>query len=100
LNLMESMLSMVEKDKWLYYTGKMSEEDLRKKNLEPFDLAVIRQDVDRFIQADKEYSDMSIKVAQQKEKVSYLENVIKIMSNRAWNIKAAIDWNKFTQGIS
>jgi hypothetical protein len=99
LSLMESVLRTVEKDKWLYYTGKMSEEDLKKHNWEPFDLAVIRQDADRFIESDKDYSDMLIKVNQQKEKVNYLESVVKIMSNRAWNIKSAIDWIKFTQGI-
>lgn len=100
LNLMESILKMTEKDKWLYYTGKMSEEDLKKHNWEPFDLAIIKQDVDRFIESDKQYSDMKIKVEQQREKVNYLENVVKIMSNRAWNIKSAIEWVKFTQGIS
>jgi hypothetical protein len=96
---MESVLKKVEKDKWLYYTGKMSEEELKEKNWEPFDLAIIKQDVDRFIEADKQYSDMVLKYSQQKEKVNYLENVVKIMSNRAWNIKSAIEWIKFTQGI-
>lgn len=100
LNLMESILRTLEKDKWLYYTGKMSEEDLEKNKWEPFDLAIVRQDADLFINADKQYNDMAIKVNQQKEKVNYLENVVKIMSNRAWNIKSAIEWNKFTQGIS
>jgi len=100
LSLLESMLKITERDKWLYYTGKMSEEDLKNKNWEPFELVIIKQDVDRFIEADKQYSDMVIKINQQKEKVNYLENVIKMMSNRIWNIKSAIEWNKFTQGIS
>lgn len=100
LSLMESILKMLERDKWLYYTGKMSEEELKKKNWEPFELSIIKQDVDRFIDADKQYSDTLIKVNAQREKVNYLENVVKIMSNRSWNIKSAIEWNKFTQGIS
>lgn len=100
LELMESILKILEKEKWLYYTGKMDEETLKQKNWEPFDLAIVRQDADRFIEADKQYSDTKIKVNLQREKVTYLENVVKIMSNRAWNIKSAIEWNKFTQGIS
>lgn len=100
LELMESILKILEKEKWLYYTGKMDEETLKQKNWEPFDLAIVRQDADRFIEADKQYSDTKIKVNLQREKVAYLENVVKIMSNRAWNIKSAIEWNKFTQGIS
>lgn len=100
LELMESILKILEKEKWLYYTGKMDEETLKQKNWEPFDLAIVRQDADRFIEADKQYSDTKIKVNLQREKVAYLENIVKIMSNRAWNIKSAIEWNKFTQGIS
>lgn len=100
LSQMESYMNVVERDKWLYYTGKMSEEDLKKNNWEPFELAIVRQDVDRFIVADKQYADMVIKINNQKEKINYLESVIKLMSNRIWNIKSAIEWNKFTQGIS
>jgi len=35
----------------------------------------------------------------QQEKVNYLESVIKIINNRQWNIRSAIDWLKFTNGI-
>jgi len=100
LHSMEIYLRNLEKDKWLYYTGKMSSEQLKEKGWEPFDLAIIKQDVDLFINSDKEYADKLLKVNLQKEKVNYLENVVKIMSNRAWNVKSAIEWNKFTQGIS
>ena len=33
-----------------------------------------------------------------KEKVSYLESVVKIINNRQWNIRSAIDWRKFVSG--
>lgn len=100
LHAMESYLNSLEKDKWLYYTGKMSEEQMKERGWEPFDLAIVRQDAERFILADKEFAEKMLKFNQQKEKVSYLENVVKIMSNRAWNVKSAIEWFKFTQGIS
>jgi hypothetical protein len=100
LHVMESYLKALEKDKWLYYAGKMSEEQLKQKGWEPFDLAIIKQDIDRFIESDKEYAEKMLRFNQQKEKVNYLENVVKIMSNRAWNVKSAIEWIKFTQGIS
>jgi hypothetical protein len=100
LHAMEAFIKIMEKDKWLYYAGKMSHEELKKRGWEPFDLAIIKQDIDRFIDSDKEYSEKILKLNQQREKVNYLENVVKIMSNRAWNIKSAIEWTKFTQGIS
>jgi hypothetical protein len=30
--------------------------------------------------------------------VNYIEDVIKIISNRQWSIRSAIDWMKFTNG--
>ena len=39
------------------------------------------------------------KISLQKSVVDYLEEVVKIVSSRQWNIKSAIEWIKFTQGI-
>ena len=86
------------KDKWLYYTGKMSQEELDKNNWEPFDLSILKTDVERFIEADPEIIKLGAKITLQKELVNYLESIVKIISNRQWNIRAALDWIKFTQG--
>jgi hypothetical protein len=98
---LEKLLSekkIYRRDKWLYYTGKMSEEELNTHGWEPFDLSILKTDVDKFIDADKEVIQLDARITVQKEVVSYLENVIKLVSNRQWNIKAAIEWIKFTQG--
>jgi len=86
------------KNKWLYYTGKMSEEQLRFYGWEPFDLTILKTDVDRFIDADDDMIKLSAKLTLQQEVVDYLESVVKLISNRQWNIRAALDWIKFTQG--
>jgi len=87
------------KNKWLYYTGKMSEEQLRFHGWEPFDLTILKTDVDRFIDADDDMIKLSAKITLQQEVVDYLESVVKLISNRQWNIRAALDWIKFTQGV-
>jgi len=94
----ESDLKVLNKNKWLFYSGKMSEEELNKLGWEPFELALLRQDLDKFIDSDSDFIELTNKLELQKEKVNYLENVIKIISNKAWNIRSAIDWIKFTQG--
>lgn len=94
----ESDIAILKKNKWLYYSGKMSEEQLEKLGWEAFDLAILRQDIDRFLDSDQDVISLSNKVDLQKEKINYLENIIKSISNRIWNIRAAIDWHKFTQG--
>lgn len=95
----ESKLKILKRDKWLYYSGKMSEDELKTKGWEPFDLSVLKQDLDRFIDSDSEVINLSNKVFVQKEKVNYIENVTKIISNKMWNIRSAIEWIKFTQGV-
>jgi GTP-binding protein YchF len=47
---------------------------------------------------DKEIIDMSLKIGLQQEKVELLESIIKSLTNRGFQIKAAIDWYKFTMG--
>tara|TARA_R110002012_G_scaffold285033_1_gene476009 strand:+ start:798 stop:1232 length:435 start_codon:yes stop_codon:yes gene_type:complete len=99
---LEQLLSekkIKRKNKWLYYTGKMSEEQLRFYGWEPFDLNILKTDVDRFIDSDDDIIKLSAKITLQQEIVDYLEGVIKVISNRQWNIKAALDWIKFTQGV-
>lgn len=95
----ESKLKVLKRDKWLYYSGKLSEEELKKKGWEPFGLNILKQDLDRFIDSDSEVINLSNKIFLQKEKVIYIESVIKIISNKMWNIRSAIEWIKFTQGV-
>ena len=86
------------RDKWLYYSGKLSEEELKQKGWKPFELNILKQDLDRFIDSDGDIINLGHKVFLQKEKVTYLESIVKIVSNKIWNIRATIDWIKFTQG--
>lgn len=99
LETFESKLKVLKRDKWLYYSGKMSDEELKQKGWQPFDLSILKQDLDRFIDSDSDVINLSHKVYLQREKVNYIENVVKIISNKMWNIRSAIEWIKFTQGV-
>ena len=77
------------------YTGKADASVYAEK---PFDLKVLRTDVDKYIESDEEL----IKLKQKKEYlttvVDYLDRTIRQISNRGFTIKNAIDWRKFTSG--
>ena len=98
LGKMQSDLNVLRRDKWLYYTGKMDEEDLKSRNWEPFNLNILKTDIEKFMDSDTDIIKMTNKILLQKEKVNYLENVIKIINNRQWSIRSTIDWIKFTHG--
>ena len=82
--------------KWLYYTGKMSEDELKIENWEPFSLNILKSDIEKFIGSDDEMIISNTKITFQTEKVNYLESVVKMITNRQWLIREAIDWIKFT----
>ena len=94
-----SDLNVLRRNKWLYYTGKLSREQLEDFGWEPFDLNILKTDIDKFMDADEDIILLSNKILLQKEKVSYLEGVVKIINNRQWSIRSSIDWLKFTQGV-
>jgi len=87
------------KIKWEYYTGKIDEDTLKKYNWEPFQLNILKVDIDKYLEADTDLSILRMKVSFTKEKVNYLESVVKIVNNRQWNIRSAIDWRKFVSGV-
>jgi len=99
LGKMRSDMYRLKKDKWLYYTGKMSQEELDEYGWDTFDLNILKSDIDKFLDADGDIIKLSNKILLQKEKVEYLENIVKIINNRQWSIRAAIDWLKFTSGV-
>lgn len=99
LKRMNSELSVLRRNKWLYYTGRMSQEELTQFGWEPFELNILKTEADDMIESDADYIRASEKVNFQEEKVNYLESVIKIVQNRQWQIRAMIDWLKFTQGV-
>jgi hypothetical protein len=78
--------------------GKLSKEELQKLKWEPFELNILKTDVDKFIEADDDIINLEGKISEKKEMVNYLDGVIKIVNGRQWNIRSAIDWIKFTNG--
>ena len=99
LGKIQSDLYKLKKYKWLYYTGKMSQEELDERGWETFDLNILKTDIDKFLNSDDDIIKLSNRILLQKEKVEYLESIIKIINNRQWSIRAAIDWLKFTSGV-
>jgi len=89
----------LKKLKWLYYTGKLGEEDLENMNWEPFEYNILKTDIPIFLDSDEDLTKIKAKIEIQRSLVNYLEEVIKIVNSRQWNIKSAIEWIKFTQGV-
>lgn len=88
----------LEKAKYEYYSGSMCEEDLREKGWKPNPLKILRNDIDRYMQSDKDVIQLSLKIALHEERANYLENIIRQINNRNFVIKSMIDMIKFQAG--
>jgi len=91
----EDDYDILAKDKWEYYTGKAPEEVYREK---PFEIKILKQDVDKYIKSDAELIKLSQKITYLRTVINYIEGIIRNINNRTFNIKNAIEWKKFTQG--
>tara|TARA_Y100000004_G_scaffold177597_1_gene219341 strand:+ start:34 stop:474 length:441 start_codon:yes stop_codon:yes gene_type:complete len=86
--------------KWLYYTGKLDEQTLKNLEWDVFDLDIKknRHDLEMFLDSDRDIIDLNDKIEYQKEKLNYLETIIKSLSTRGFLIKNSIEWKKFIMG--
>lgn len=85
--------------KYEYYNGKLSQEELDELNWEPFVKRLMKNEVDMYLDSDKDIIQNNVRIINQKEKLAFLEEVLKNINQRNFQIKNAIEWRKFTQGV-
>ena len=91
-------LKELEMAKFEYYTGTMAEEDLKAKGWKPNPRKIMKSEVARYIDSDRDIVALSLKIDYHMSIANYLEDIIKQINNRNFIIKSAIDWAKFQSG--
>ena len=97
----ERKMKELNKDKWLWYGGKMSRDKIEEKNwdYDPFDgLTVLKSDYDKFTGADKEIQDLNDKLEYLRITVEVLTDIVSQITWRHQTIKNIIEWRKFMAG--
>ena len=88
----------VKLERYNYYTGKAPAEVYVQ---EPFPYKVREKDaIQRYLEADEKLNTIELKIRYYDVMLKFLEEVIKTISNRTFQIKNAIDWNKFQAGFN
>jgi Recombination, repair and ssDNA binding protein UvsY len=86
-------------NKYEYYNGRLSDEELEKLDWKPFVKRLMKNEIDLYIESDKDIIHNNMRIVNQKEKLDMLEEILKNLNQRNFQIKNAIDWKKFTQGV-
>lgn len=86
------------KQKHQYYTGTIDEETLKEKGWEPNPMRILKQDLPVYLESDEDLQTIEKKIDIQKQKIDFLESVIKTVMNRGYLIKNVIEWERFKAG--
>ena len=85
-------------ERYNYYTGKAPAQVYAA---EPFPYKVREKDaIQRHMDADEKLNTINMKIKYYDTTLKYLEEIIRIISNRTYQIKNAIEWNKFQAGYN
>lgn len=89
------------KEKWLYYNGKMSQEDVVEKGWDPdpFDgLKILKGEMDYYYDSDPEIQKSEEKIQYYKTVIDTLEQIISNLNWRHQTIGNIIKWKQFESG--
>ena len=88
----------VRLERYNYYTGKATAEVYAE---EPFPYKVREKDaIQRHLEADDKMNKVDMKIKYYDTMLKFLEEIIRAVSNRTYQIKNAIEWNKFQAGFN
>jgi hypothetical protein len=59
---------------------------------------IIKTDVGRYLEADKDLINLSLKIGMQQEKIETLKSIVDTISRLGFQVKNAIDWMRFQSG--
>ena len=87
----------VRLERYNYYTGKATAEVYAE---EPFPYKVREKDaIQRHLDADDKMNKIDMKIKYYDVMLKFSEEIIRAVSNRTYQIKNAIEWNKFQAGF-
>lgn len=84
--------------KFEYFMGTLDRETLEEKGWTPNSLKILKADLAVYTESDPELQMLQARIDVVKTKISFLESIIKTISNRGFLIKNAIDWERFKVG--
>lgn len=99
LRKLEFDLKQLKLEKFEFFTQGPTPEQHEKGWKLPPQGKILKSEANNYVDSDEEVIQLALRIGIQLEKIELLESVIKTFTNRGFNIKAAIEWEKFKVGI-
>jgi hypothetical protein len=91
-------LNKVKRDRYEYYGGKASAEIYVE---EPFPFKIRdKETMSRYLDADEKLNRLKAKNEYVEIMINYIEDILKVILNRTYQIKNSVEFMKFTAGYS
>lgn len=86
--------------KYRYYRGEMTQMELEDNGWEQWQgNKPLKNEMDEFLQCDKDLIEYEDKVEYFKTVIYTLEQILRSINSRTWDIKTAVEYLKFTNGM-
>lgn len=96
----ESEYYNLRRKKYRYYRGEMTREELAAEEWDQFQgNKPLKNEMDEILSTDADLITQLDKVEYFKTVLNQLEQIIRSINSRTWDVKNAIEWTRFTNGM-
>ena len=93
----ESEMRSLTREKWIFYKGKAPAKIYKDT---PFDFKLTtREEINMFIDADEDVRKLQLKIDYIEQTIFFLDGVLRQINSRNYQIKNAIEWERFQSGM-
>lgn len=96
----DSQLLTLRRIKWRYFRGELSRQELDDLGWEQYlGSQPLKNEMQEHLDSDPDVIKLGDKVEYIKSCLLFCETVMRSLNSRTWDIKNAIEWSKFTNGL-
>jgi len=93
----ESEMRSLIREKWVFYKGKAPAKIYKDT---PFDFKLTtKEEINMFIEADDDVRKLQLKIDYIDQVVFFLDGILRQINGRSYQIKNAIEWERFQSGM-
>jgi hypothetical protein len=96
----ESQMLTLRRTKWRYFRGELSKSELDQLGWNQYlGPQPLKNEMNDYLDSDPDIIILADKVEYIRACFDYVERIMRSLNSRTWDVKNAIEWTKFTNGL-